>query len=311
MARTLKKPTGIRAVQAAAIELPAQVSVGRGFRIIASNCLAQVRDNEAGVVEGGDPESVHQMRVGVRRLRSALRLFERWRPVSEQLRGELAWLADQLGDARDADVLASSTLPKVMQAGMQPEPLQPLLRAAAAIAGEKRQRVAEAVSSARYSELIGHLSGELRPTGPLDSSEGHARLILKAALKRRATKVLGMRHKKLIDLGRQLATGTVEERHRLRIMAKRARYATEFFRSLYSSKPAKRYIQGLIALQDELGTLNDAAVADRLLRELARSHPDLTSATEFTRGVLWGRSSQDARVLTKLWEKFSAIKPPF
>jgi triphosphatase len=298
------------AAQAGTVKLPARVRLGQGFQIITSNCLTQMRENQAGVTQARDPESVHQMRVGVRRLRSALGLFARWFPIPEHLSIELDWLADQLGNARDADVLAGGTLPRVMRACPEQAQLLPLLQVALTIADSQRQRAAEAVSSERYSKLTLDLSKWLEQTGQAEPSDDKLPRILQSALKPRATKILARRHKKLLALGQRLADGGAEERHRVRIMAKRVRYATEFFRSLYADKAAKRYVKGLIVLQDGLGMLNDAAVADGLLRQIAQSRPELMADTEFARGMLWGGVGQDSRALAKFWKRFGRIKPP-
>ena len=69
----------------------------------------------------------------------------------------------------------------------------------------------------------------------------------------------------------QVCVGTPEERHRVRIAAKKARYAMEFFQGLYPGGRAKRSVQRLSALQDALGWLNDAAVGALSARSCARS----------------------------------------
>jgi CHAD domain-containing protein len=76
-------------------------------------------------------------------------------------------------------------------------------------------------------------------------------------------------------------------RHRVRIAAKKAHYAAEFFRELLPSKRVKRYIQSISGLQDKLGHLNDLAVAERLLTELEVNGPahDGTYARAYVTGA--------------------------
>ena len=107
-----------------------------------------------------------------------------------------------------------------------------------------------------------------------------------------------------------LEDGSPEDHHRMRIAAKRTRYATEFFQGLHSTGRVKRYIKRLTTLQDALGWLNDAAVADGLLRQVGKSHPELANSANFARGFLCGRTPQDVRELADLWTQFSAMKPP-
>ena len=86
------------------------MSVEQVFLAIAGNCLEQVSGNQDGVAGGEDVESVHQMRVGLRRLRSALGMFKSLLALPDALKGELEWLGGALGEARDWDVLAGNTL---------------------------------------------------------------------------------------------------------------------------------------------------------------------------------------------------------
>ena len=76
------------AVKAGCVEIASQMTVEQGFRAIVSHCVAQMQDNESGVAGRTDPQSVHQMRVGMRRLRSALGLFTESMPFPEVLQSE-------------------------------------------------------------------------------------------------------------------------------------------------------------------------------------------------------------------------------
>lgn len=306
----LAAPVAAAAVKARPVTLNRDMCVEEGFRVIVSNCLRQMQDNEIGVARGNDPESIHQMRVGMRRLRSALRLFAPWIPFPPVLQQELAWLGGELGAARDADVLAGSTLLKVIEACPQETDLLPLRQFASTIAGERRQQAAEAVASLRYSRLMLSLVGWLQAMRWHDSLDEAAVGALAEPLEKRATQILGRRHEKLIKSGKRLAHGTPEERHQVRIAAKKARYATEFFQSLHPAGRVKRYIRRLAALQDALGWLNDATVADRLLREIEVGHPELTGSASFTRGHLCAATKQDLPGLAKLWEQFKSMEPP-
>ena len=71
-----------------------------------------------------------------------------------------------------------------------------------------------------------------------------------------------------------------------------------------------RYVRRLAALQDALGWLNDAAVADRLLREIETDRPELSGSASFARGYLCAATKQDLPGLAKLWEQFRSMAPP-
>jgi inorganic triphosphatase YgiF len=306
----LAAPVAAAAVKARPVALNRDMGVEEGFRVIVSNCLRQMQDNEVGVARGNDPESIHQMRVGMRRLRSALRLFAPWIPFPPAQQQELAWLGGELGAARDADVLGDGTLLKVIEACPQETDLLPLRQLASTIAGEKRQHAADAVASVRYSRLMLSLVSWLQALRWHESLDEAALGALAEPLGKRATHILDRRHEKLVKSGKQLARGTPEERHQVRIAAKKARYATEFFQSLYSARRVDRYVRRLAAFQDALGWLNDAAVADRLLHEIDVGHPELAGSASFTRGYLCAATKQDLPGLAKLWEQFRSIEPP-
>jgi inorganic triphosphatase YgiF len=306
----LAAPVAAAAVKAMPVALNREACVEEGFRVIVSNCLKHMQDNEVSVAQGIDPESIHQMRVGLRRLRSALRLFSPWIPFPAALQEELSWLGGELGAARDADVLADNTLPKVIEACPQEAELLLLRQFALANAAKKRQQAAEAVASVRQSRLLLTLFSWRQAMRWHEALDAAALKALAEPLKKRATRILIRRHEKLIKSGKRLAHATPKERHLVRIAAKKARYATEFFQSLHPAGRVDRYVRRLAALQDALGWLNDAAVADRLLCEIETSHPELSGSASFARGYLCAATKQDFPGLAKLWEQFKTMAPP-
>ncbi len=306
----LLTPQLVVAAKTRPVALDASLTVEQGFRLIVSNCLAQVQDNEAGVMQGSDPECIHQMRVGMRRLRCALRLFAPLIALPTALQQELAWLGNELGAARDADVLAGSTLPKLSAACPTALDLPRLCQAASMIAAQRRQQAATVVASVRYSRLMLGLVGWLQASRWHESLDNPARETLFEALPKWAAQTLRRRHQTLLKRGKWLVQGTAEQRHRMRIAAKKARYTAEFFKSLHSAGRVKRYTQRLAALLDALGGLNDAVVADRLLQALSGSHPELAGSAAFTRGYLCAAARQDMPGLARLWRQFRSTELP-
>jgi CHAD domain-containing protein len=120
--------------------------------------------------------------------------------------------------------------------------------------------------------------------------------------------MLALCYGKLKKRGKRLREGAPQARHRVRIAAKKVRYATEFFQSLYPAKWVRPFVEALTTLQDALGWLNDAAVAEGLLRHLARSNPDVAHSAGFVRGYLAVRTKRDVRKLGKLWQQFTPMK---
>lgn len=84
----------------------------------------------------------------------------------------------------------------------------------------------------------------------------------------------------------------------------------EFFASLYPARQANKYASALAGLQDELGRLNDAAVADRLLPELEAARPELAPAIGFARGYLAALPEHDERLTRTLWKRFKRLSLP-
>lgn len=281
----------------------------QAFREIANNCLAQIRANASHVLEHASTEGVHQMRVGIRRLRCLSQLFGPWRAMPHDLQVELAWLSEVLGAARDADVLAHSTLTSVMQACPSQSDLLPLQQAASAVAATAFTSAAKALRSARYRTLLLGLSAWIvtAPANGIASAQAPGGSTL-AGFARRS---LQRRLKRLLRCGECLVGGSAEQRHRTRIAAKKVRYATEFFRSLLAESRSRRYVQALSALQESLGSLHDAEVAEALLAQLASGRPELACALAFTCGWLAAQRSHSLLNLAPHWDTVRHQKAPW
>jgi inorganic triphosphatase YgiF len=300
----------ITAVRAEPLKLRRRDTVEEAFQAIAKNCLAQVHGNERGVVFGQDPSSVHQMRVGLRRLRSALDLFSPVIPAPADFDNELRWIAGELGQARDWEVLAGTTLKKALASAASDADATAVHQAAQKIATENRKAAVAAVNSVRYTRLIMQFTLWIDQKG---WRTGQSRKSLKAVEHRItsfASETLKRRHKKLLQRGHGLAELDDETRHRARIAAKKLRYATEFFSSLFDRREVKRYITALSDLQDDLGWRNDVVVASGLLRSLGESKPETAAGAGFARGYLASHAVADHDAMKALWKRFSRLAVP-
>ncbi len=291
-------------VMAQALILPEDITVRQGLQIIVANCLAQIRGNQAGVIHGNNPESVHQMRVGLRRLNSALGLFRKPAACPPELLAELAWIRRELGAVRDWDVLAGETLIRIPSPKPDADGLLPLRQAAAAMARKNRLQARRAVMSSRYRQCL--LNLEKWVVG-LDEDASDA---LAAPLSAFSREVLAERQDTLHRRGKKLSKANPERRHRARIAAKKMRYATDFFRSWHPSKEANAYLKTLAALQDALGWLNDVAVAQELLAQLASEQTGLSYSAGFAQGYLEAASRRKIRRLGRLWERVQRLPVP-
>ena len=273
-----EKPT--QPIKAEPVELDRRATLEATFQNIGLNCLRQLESNVPGVLKQ-DVESLHQMRVGLRRLRALVDMFGQLAPAPAEVRDGLEWLAAALGATRDWDVLADSTLDRIH--GIDPAALR---QAARARADKLHKELLQTLQAPRFTEVLLTLSGWLHGRGwrlgadlpkrsPLAGRADKACL----PLLRKAEKRLG---KRIGDFdGKEPA-----QRHRIRIAAKKARYGAEFFRDLLPAKEVKRYVSTLSKLQDHLGLLNDFAVADQLLPELQKGNGELSRQASYARGYL-------------------------
>ena len=256
-------------VKAQAAALDPEMSVSDAFKAVMSANLAHLHANERGTLAGTDPEYLHQMRVALRRLRSALGVFSP--PVAESkaepLARQLKWLASRLGPARDWDVFVSDTLPPIeSEFGAHGE-----LRAFGARCSELRRganaNARRAVRSRRYQRLVLRLAAWIDAEGWQLSAQAPEAGALQAPVAEFAARVLEKRYQQARKRGRRLAKRSPAELHRLRIAIKKFRYATDFFASLYPGKTARETLRRLGELQDILGAMNDAATVAGLMTQ--------------------------------------------
>lgn len=293
-------------LKAASPELPLEIRVNEGFKGIVWNCLGQLHGNEEGLLEAQDAEYLHQMRVGLRRVRSALGIFSEVLNPMTPLRAELKWLGSRLGPARDWDVFATQVLPPVLAAFPDHAGLAALRDAADALRAENNALARATVRSARYQALLLDFGAWLHAE-PWRSGAGEVRL--NESLQSFATAILDKRHRQLRKRGRHFARLTPQERHVLRIAAKKLRYAAEFFAPLYSRKEARSYLQALSRLQDVLGFLNDTATARTLLEEPAGRGGIDPEAFGLVLGWV-ARAAEDAATdLKRAWDGFCEEAP--
>lgn len=277
------------------------------FRAIALSCVLQLQRNEVGAIAGKNPEYVHQARVAIRRLRSALKLFapvlnERFIEVYSQY-----WqaLASNLGSARDWDVFLNETLAPLEEA-FPGDPDLAVLRARGEETKAKAQAQASVALTQRlYSQLLLAFSAALfRVTPPTIAAEEGATA---QSLRKFAARRLNKRAAMIEQLVREHGKMNAERRHELRIAFKKLRYALEFFAPILPSKRLVNYQKSLETLQDLLGTLNDQVTASRLIKEM---HPKGESGP-LTRGWIAGRVHLLLVALNAELRKFVAGKKPW
>jgi inorganic triphosphatase YgiF len=293
--------------KAGAIDLSPKLSIDEGIHAILGSCLHHAHANVRGIVETDDPEYLHQMRVGIRRFRSALKLFGTWLVLPPAMQEELDWLGTILGSARDHDVFHHSTLPAIIDDTRAGDSLRPLAERAAAAAAEQRAELRRALHSARYGQFMLSLWGWVDCGGWRSGMDTGLLASLDKGLPKFARKAVARGHAKIERRGRHLDRHDARSLHRLRIACKQNRYTVEFFRALARRKRAGKYIDELASLQDVLGARNDLAVAQRIVHELEEGHPALARAAGFAAGYLGWRAAAGLGDIRKGWRRFSAL----
>ncbi|QIE29330.1 CHAD domain protein (plasmid) [Caballeronia sp. SBC1] len=306
----LIRPMSYSATRAEPLTLRKKDTVEAAFECIVQNCLTQIQGNELGVIKSDDAEPVHQMRVGIRRLRSAIDLVEPLLVFPVSLEAELKWIAGKLGAARDWEVLATSTLSGTFGDAHRDFDAQAMLRVAGETARQHRTEAAASVDSTRYACLVIELTRWFEQSQWREGLDDERRDALSMPVSEFAAEALHERHRKLMKRGRHLPDLDPDTRHRARIAAKKLRYAMEFFATLYEKKTLQNYAATLTQLQDDLGWRNDLAVADGLLRDLAVTAPDAAVGAAYARGFLASRMAEDYGKLKTLWSEFKRLSEP-
>jgi triphosphatase len=300
---TFPRPRKWRRPALAELATPAEA-----FSAIFAVALAQCGANARGVVQGNDPEYLHQMRVGLRRLRSALLAFRELVPkkVAKPIAERLRRLMPPLGAARDWDVFCEGLVHLGTQAPERAPTLAPVLARARGKRAAARRKARLAAASPK---LQAFLLRALRwvNAGPWKKGGGSA----EASLGAFAAAALGELHRKSLRQAKDIDWSNPERRHRLRIRIKRLRYACDFFAASFAGAAARPYIKRLAALQDILGDLNDIAVARRLLAEIPPrgGTSGLGPGAGFVRHSLAARERMLVTSLEPAWATFEKRRP--
>jgi inorganic triphosphatase YgiF len=253
------------------------------LQAVVACCLEQLLPNAGEVATGSvDAEHVHQARVGLRRLRTALRelgdLAGDEEVLDAQQQDVLATAFGRLGEVRDQDAVSSVVLSRLQEAGAPqglhwPRPTGKLHSPDAAVR-----------DTAFQSVLLDLLEFTLRaPVPDKDSDKG------------KRAKTIGKRlsrlHRQVQRDGARFTELSVEHQHRVRKRLKRLRYVSEFMTPLYGTHAVERYVQALRPAQDALGEHNDDAVG---LKAFSRATATQSEAW-FAVGWLTSQQIESAR----------------
>lgn len=326
---------------AASVKLREDMTAPQALGRIAAECLDQIARNAAvlaevdteGVYRAGNSEHVHQLRVGVRRLRSAWKLFEGWvAPLPDALLQGVRTHFAAFGANRDQDVLNETVAPALLRAGMPVIPMEaaPPEQDAQTIAGGKAfqawlldllewsldvppalpsdgaQSIANGTPSDTAPEPAIRLEGGLsvssvKPTIiPMLAPEPDPHRLRKQLARR-----LHRWHSKVADQGTQFAKLDIPTRHELRKRGKRLRYSLAFAESLLPTAKLRGYRKLLSKVQDVLGEINDLAVAKDYYESCTATHPQAW----FALGWISARLEELAVDAQKAFDALAQSKP--
>jgi CHAD domain-containing protein len=271
------------------VALESAMSVEEALERIGQRCLTHLLTNEQAAL-AGEPEGIHQVRVAVRRLRSALLALKRplqnnhYRWASEELRR----IAHAIAPVRNLDIFAASLLPPVSHAMPSGMGFERLLDAV-----ERRRRVVfdqakQAILSQRYTESMLRLLRWFVARGWRDQQISEHAAILLDRIVDVAPNLIERHHRKARKRSKRFEELTATPRHRLRIAVKHLHYIIEFLGSLFDKDQVRTFVKCLRSLQDDLGYANDVRVAHDLVDQISEATNQDARAISRAGGIVLG-----------------------
>jgi CHAD domain-containing protein len=284
---------------------------GRAAATLLLHLAGTIGQNLPGVLDDVDIEFLHDLRVAVRRTRSAQRQLITVFPPEPiaHFRAEFRWLQQVTGATRDLDVYLwdfdalQSTLPEGRRDEL--EPLRTLLRRRRA---EERRRMVRSLRSDRFRALLAQWPAFLRELAesPSNGCPDAARPIAELASER-----IACVYRRMVKAGSAIDGGSpAESLHGLRKSGKELRYLLEFFAPLYPADVVTPMVRTLKAFQDTLGRFYDREVQAEALRSLGRDVAALPDGPEtlMAMGLLVARLDADqAGARSEFAARFSAF----
>jgi inorganic triphosphatase YgiF len=268
------------------------------FRLIIGDVIDHLWSNLAAAY-AGHVDGVHQIRVGIRRLRTALLMFRKLlhRDTVEAYDQHLQHFGHVFGEARDWDVFVTSTLVEARDALPEASWLD-LIQAAATSKQQAAHRdVRYELESRTFNSLILSMLAWTEDNSPMVASEGMDRPVAEVMpqLLTRFVKKVAQRQRRL--------NGSDERLHALRKSTKRLRYACEFSESLYPAKKVRRFVGPCRDIQQALGEVNDVATTVNLMAVLVAEKPALAPAVAKLASWLDRRKEEAERGIPKLLKR--------
>jgi triphosphatase len=283
-------------------------------RDVLRECVDQIAANLSVVCELDVPEGPHQLRVGLRRLRSAFSVFGAVvkSPEMKRLNGEARWLGQEVGALRDLDVVSGETAHREAELHPDEPALKHLADRLVGVAAERRERLRALLAGERTQALLLDLVRFVEARGWLVPEDFDQTARLAAPIAELAEAALDKAWKKARKRARDIDALDGENRHELRKQLKKLRYAVEFLGPLYPAKRIEPFLKRLKKLQDVFGEINDAATVKTMF---AGDDAPLAGEASAQRAIGWLIGAAQARAehgwdgAKALWGDLDDTKP--
>jgi triphosphatase len=248
-----------------ALHLTPDLTVGDGLQEMLAGALGALH-GQGTPAKAPNRESVHRLRVGVRRLRSILSAFSDALPDDDRraLSDRLRAVAQRFGRAREWDVFLAHLVADMRKA--MPEEEDAFVEVER-LAGEARHAALPPGDSIKTS--LAAIDVAINEASWLRHATSSLARCWETPLPDYAAALLSRRHRQLRRRVKHIELADQRAFHSLRVRVKKLRYPAEFLKSLFDEEAASAYLDRLVHMQDALGALNDALAARRLVGELA------------------------------------------
>ena len=294
-----KKDDSIEPEKARPAPISRKDTCRKALSSILDSAVRQVLVNRRAVLETDDPEAAHQLRIGIRRLRSALRAL---RPLVDRasLRAFERSARDigrSVGMLRDADVLISGVHAPAEAVATDKTGFAELFEALVRNREAKRDEVRRLLSGPQWAKLHLYLTIWPRILNDMDG--------LNKPITKHARKALAKAWKKPAKLGRNLDRLDAAQRHEMRKALKKLRYQAEFMTPLFDEREGKQFIRQLKALQDVFGYINDVRMTPRLveIQQERQAGSEAARAASYVAGHHDAEAAHVWRRAGKVWRK--------
>ena len=305
--RALANGQAVVARRATPLRIKRKATIEEAYATVLEHCLDQVTANQAVVLEAHSPEGLHQMRVALRRLRSALIVFG---PIingerEDGFKRDARWLTKAVGRARDYDVVLADIIDPALAASKDKAPIVKALARMAKDYREEAWRAAlAAMRSKRATRFVLNLALYLETRGWREGRTRGEVNAMREPLAPFAASALDKRLKSVHRLARDISELAIDDRHELRKRLKKLRYALSFFAGLYPRGAANAYLTRLSNLQKVFGSLNDLQTAEDILKELSKKSPRFEKPGAHLLAHHKERAAEDWHSALELWRDF-------